>query len=214
MSEKKPENRRINKMQINEKITSEEFQVISENNENLGIMKRADALNHAKKLGLDLVSINLTTKPQIYKILNYDHYRYELKKKEKQKAKIQRESVQKEKTIGLSVNIGQHDLETKIRNAMAFLKNGDKVKVEIRFRGRQIQHAELGISKIKFFCDSLDEYAILEKKWNKYKLEGIFFRVILVPINKKAKKSKSTKSKDGGDNNAKNEIKKSIVEKN
>ena len=123
---------------INEQIRDREVRLIGENGEQLGIMSSRDAYKHAQEAGLDLVKIAPTAKPPVCKIIDYGKYRYEMARKEKEAKKKQRTIDVKE--VRLSPNIDTNDLNTKVGAARKFISKGDKVKVTLRFRGREMAH--------------------------------------------------------------------------
>lgn len=133
----------------------------------LGIMSARDALNLAAEKNLDLVKIAPQATPPVCKIIDYGKYRFEQAKREKEAKKNQR--VVEIKEIRLSLNIDTHDFETKRNHAIRFLNDGNKVKVSIRFRGREMAHPELGTTIMQRFTDSVAGYGTVEKQ---PKLEG------------------------------------------
>lgn len=146
---------------INEQIRDKEVRVIGEDGEQLGIMSSKDALKLAKEAELDLIKIAPTAKPPVCKIVDYGKYRYEQVRKEKEAKKKQKTIDIKE--IRFSPNIDTNDLNTKINQARKFLTKGDKVKVSIRFRGRELAHTEIGIDILNNFAVKLEDVAIVEK---------------------------------------------------
>ena len=152
---------------INEQIRDKEVRVISEDGEQLGVMSAKDALKMAKEAELDLVKIAPTAKPPVCKIIDYGKYKYEQTRKEKEAKKKQK--VTEVKEIRLSPNIDVNDLNTKANQARKFLSKGDKVKVALRFRGREMAH--MGISKqiLDDFYSRVEDVAVIEKP---AKLEG------------------------------------------
>lgn len=159
---------------INEQIRDKEIRVINENGGQLGIMSAKDAMKLAKDAGLDLVKIAPTAKPPVCKIIDYGKYRYEVARREKEAKKKQK--VIEIKEIRLSPNIDTNDLNTKVNSARKFLEKGDKVKVTLRFRGREMSH--MGESKhiLDDFAESLKEVAVVEKS---AKLEGRSLSIVL-----------------------------------
>ena len=129
-------------LQINDEIRDKEVRVITENGEQLGIMPAKEALKKAEQKNLDLVKIAPNANPPVCKIMDYGKYRFEQSKREKEAKKNQR--IVETKEIRLSVNIDTHDFDTKVNHAIKFLQAGNKVKVSIRFRGREMAHAHLG----------------------------------------------------------------------
>ena len=154
-------------LQINEEIRDKEVRLIDTNGEQLGIMKLEEALDRAAAQNLDLVKIAPQANPPVCKIIDYGKYRFEQAKREKEARKNQR--VVDIKEIRLSLNIDTHDFNTKVGHAKRFLKDGDKVKASIRFRGREMGHPEHGYEIMQRFADALSEEANVEKK---AKLEG------------------------------------------
>ena len=149
---------------INEQIRDKEIRLIGENGEQLGIMPSKDALKLAKEAELDLVKIAPTAKPPVCKIIDYGKYRYELARKEKEAKKKQK--VIEIKEVRLSPNIDTNDLNTKVGAARKFIEKGDKVKVTLRFRGREMAH--MGSSKhiLDEFAEKLSDIAVVDKPSN------------------------------------------------
>ena len=167
-------------MQINEQIRDREVRVISADGEQLGIMSAKEALKKAEEKNLDLVKIAPNAKPPVCKIMDYGKYRFEQAKREKEARKNQKTVSIKE--LRISPSIDDHDFETKINHAKKFLQDGDKVKVSIRFRGREIHHSALGAKNLERFRDTLSEYGTSDKP---PKLEGRSMSLIISPITKK-----------------------------
>ena len=146
---------------INEQIRDREVRLIGENGEQLGIMSAREAYEKAKAAELDLVKIAPTAKPPVCKIIDYGKYRYELARKEKEAKKKQK--VIEVKEVRLSPNIDENDLNTTMNNARTFLTKGNKVKVTLRFRGREMAH----MSKTKYilddFAEKLSDIATVDK---------------------------------------------------
>ena len=151
----------ISDLMINEQIRDKEVRVIGEDGEQLGIMSSKDALKMAREAELDLVKIAPTAKPPVCKIVDYGKYRYEQMRKEKEAKKKQKTIDIKE--IRFSPNIDTNDLNTKVNQARKFLTKGDKVKVSIRFRGRELAHTEIGIDILNDFAAKLEDVAVIEK---------------------------------------------------
>ncbi len=162
--------------QINEEIRDKELRVIDSDGTQLGIMSLNDAMNLAIEKKLDLVNIAPTAKPPVCKILDYGKYRYELQKKEKEAKKKQK--ITQVKEIRLSTYIEEHDLVVKANNAAKFLKEGDKVKVSLRFRGREKDHASKGQAVMARFVAVISEAGVVEKK---PEFEGRSLIMILAP---------------------------------
>lgn len=164
-------------MQINEQIRDREVRVVSSTGEQLGIMSAKEALKKAEEKNLDLVKIAPTAKPPVCKIMDYGKYRFEQAKREKEARKNQKTVEIKE--IRLSLNIDTHDFETKANHAEKFLKSGNKVKVSIRFRGREMAHPQLGLATMEKFAEACKEFSSVEKP---AKLEGRQMLMFLAPL--------------------------------
>ena len=162
---------------INEEIRGKEFRVISQDGEQLGIMSREEALKAAEERNLDLVNISPKANPPVCKIADYGKLRYEQEKRKKEAKKNQK--VISIKEMRLSATIDIHDMEVKAKNVAKFLAGGDKVKVSIRFRGRQLSHTEQGLNVMNAFLEMLDN-ASVEKA---AKMEGRNMFMILAPKN-------------------------------
>lgn len=165
-------------MQINEDIRDREVRVIDAEGEQLGIMSGKDAFALAASKNLDLVKIAPQAKPPVCRIMDYGKYKYELAKKEKEAKKKQK--IVSIKEVRLSPNIEEHDLNVKANQAMKFLKSGDKVKVTLRFRGRELSNTSIGQKVITEFASLLTEVCTIEKE---AKLEGKQMIMILAPKN-------------------------------
>jgi len=170
----------IKEMQINEEIHDRELRVVAADGELIGIMSAAEALKIAEEKNLDLVKIAPQAKPPVCKIMDYGKYRFEQTKREKEARKNQR--VIEIKEIRLSLNIDKHDFETKVNHAKRFLESGNKVKVSIRFRGREMAHPENGLVTMSNFADACSEFSSIEKP---AKLEGRSMQMFLAPKSKK-----------------------------
>ncbi len=151
----------ISDLMINEQIRDKEIRLIGENGEQLGIMSSRDAMKMAEDAGLDLVKIAPAAKPPVCKIVDYGKYRYEQVRKEKEARKKQKTVEVKE--IRLSPNIDTNDLNTKVNAARKFLTKGDKVKVTLRFRGREMAHMNNSKHILDDFAESLSDIAVIEK---------------------------------------------------
>lgn len=162
--------------QINEEIRDKEIRVISDDGEQLGIMSAAEALKIAESRNLDLVKIAPMAKPPVCKVMDYGKFRFEKAKKEKEAKKNQKTIEIKE--IRLSLNIDAHDFDTKINHAKKFIAAGNKVKVSIRFRGREMAHPELGLVIMNRCAEACAECAAVEKP---AKLEGRQMLMFLAP---------------------------------
>ena len=162
--------------QINEEIRDKELRVIDSDGTQLGIMGLDEAMKLAFEKKLDLVNIAPTAKPPVCKILDYGKYRYELQKKEKEAKKKQK--ITQVKEIRLSTYIEEHDLVVKAHNAAKFLKEGDKVKVSLRFKGREKDYASKGQAVMAKFVEVISEVGVVEKK---PEFEGRSLIMILAP---------------------------------
>lgn len=147
--------------QINEDIRDKEVRVIGDDNSQLGIMSARDALNLALDRDLDLVKIAPQATPPVCRIMDYGKFRFEQSKREKEARKNQH--IVEIKEIRLSSGIDIHDFDFKLRNAIRFLKEGNKVKVSVRFHGRQLVHVDLGEKQLFKFADGCTEVANMEK---------------------------------------------------
>ena len=163
-------------LQINEEIRDKEVRVIGPDGAQLGIMSSQNALSMAAERNLDLVKIAPQAQPPVCKIIDYGKYRFEMAKREKEAKKNQK--VVEIKEIRLSLNIDTHDFNTKVNQATKFISGGNKVKVSIRFRGREMGHPEIGLDTMKAFSDAMAEVANIEKP---AKLEGRNMLMFLAP---------------------------------
>ena len=165
-------------MYINDQIRAKEVMVIGPNGEQLGVKPIEDAKTLASYSGFDLVLINQKSTPPVCKIMDYNKFKYENKKRIKENQKKQRSANLDMKEYRLSVNIDIHDFDTRVRNATKYLEKGHKVKVTIRFRGREMAHTELGKDVLIRFATKVEDIAEIEQK---PKLEGRFMTMILMP---------------------------------
>ena len=159
---------------INEQIRDKEVRLISEDGEQLGIMSSIEALKLAMEAELDLVKIAPTAKPPVCKIIDYGKYKYEQTRKEKEAKKKQKTVEIKE--VRLSPNIETNDLNTKVNNAKKFITKGNKVKVTLRFRGREMAHIQQSKHILDDFAELLSDIAVIEKP---AKLEGRNMSMVL-----------------------------------
>ena len=164
----------ISELMINEQIRDKEVRLIGEDGEQLGIMSAKEAYKLAKEADLDLVKIAPTAKPPVCKIINYGKYKYELARKEKEAKKKQK--VVEVKEVRLSPNIETNDLNTKINSARKFIAKGDKVKVTLRFRGREMAHMQNSKHILDDFAEALADIAVVEKP---AKIEGKSIMMVL-----------------------------------
>ena len=161
---------------INEQIRDREVRVVGQNGEQLGIMSASEAMKMAREAELDLVKIAPTAKPPVCKIIDYGKYRFEQAKREKEAKKNQKTVEVKEIRLGLSIDV--HDFETKGKHAMRFLDEGNKVKVSIRFRGRELGHPEIGLETMRRFAEYCADHGSVEKA---AKMEGRNMLMFLAP---------------------------------
>ena len=152
---------------INGQIREKEVQLIGANGEKLGVMSTRDALEKAEEENLDLVLVSPNAKPAVCKIMNYGKYKFEQAKKEKEAKKKQK--VLEVKELRVTPNIEEHDFEFKSKNARKFLEDGNKVKITVRFRGREVNNSKAGENVLNKFIEKLEDVATVEKQ---PKLEG------------------------------------------
>ncbi|MDR1573840.1 MAG: translation initiation factor IF-3 [Clostridiales Family XIII bacterium] len=166
--------------QINEEIRDKEVRVVGSDGTQLGIMSLRAALDLANEKKLDLVNIAPKAQPPVCKILDYGKYRYEMQKREKEARKKQKTIQIKE--IRLSTFIEEHDLSVKANNAVKFLKEGDKVKVSLRFRGREKDYSSKGLDVMRRFAEHTKEVGTVERK---PEFEGRSLIMIMTPKGEK-----------------------------
>lgn len=165
---------------INENIRFKEVLVIDQNGEQLGVMSKRDAMNRAYDAGLDLVCVAPKAKPAVCRIMDYGKYRFEQQKKQKEMKKNSKVVAIKETQLSPTIDV--HDKNVKLKRTLKWLQDGDKVKVAIRFRGRQMAHVDRGQKIMDDFIAECSEYCVVEKP---AKLEGRTLTAMLAP--KKAK---------------------------
>lgn len=163
-------------MQINEQIRDKEVRLVSATGEQLGIMSSRAALKLAEEADSDLVKIAPMATPPVCKIMDYGKYKFEQAKREKEARKNQK--VVEIKEIRLSLNIDTHDFNTKLGHAKRFLEGGDKLKVSIRLRGRELGHPENGVAAMERFAEACSEFSVVDKK---AKMEGRQILMFLSP---------------------------------
>ncbi len=163
-------------MQINEEILEKEVRVVDEDGGQLGIMSSDKALQIASSKDLDLVKIAPQAKPPVCRIMNYGKYKFEQSKRDKEARKNQKTMELKE--VRLSLNIDVHDFNTKLKNVIKFLKAGNKVKVSVRFRGREMAHTSLGEDLLNKFKGACEEYGSADKPG---KMEGRSMVIVISP---------------------------------
>ena len=166
-------------LEINEEIRDKEVRVIGADGSQMGIMSAEQALKLAEEANMDLVKIAPTAVPPVCRVMDYGKYRFEQQKKEKENKKNQK--VVETKEVRLSINIDTNDFNTKVNQANKFLKNGDKVKVSIRFRGREMAHSKLGLDVMERFGQAI-EGGTIEKA---AKLEGRNMLMFIAPAHNK-----------------------------
>lgn len=167
---------------INEEIRDRELRVISNDGKQIGIVSREEALRLSEEKNLDLVLISPHAKPAVAKLMDYGKYRYEIQKREKEAKKKQK--ITQVKEIRLSTFIEDHDVQVKANTASKFLRDGDKVKVSLRFRGRERDYTSRGFEVMNKFADAVSEVAVIEKK---PKFEGRSLTMFLAPKTDKDK---------------------------
>ncbi|MGY0693114.1 translation initiation factor IF-3 [Virgibacillus sp. FSP13] len=167
-------------MNVNEKIRAREVRLIDANGDQLGVKSRNEALDIASTRNLDLVLVAPNAKPPVCRIMDYGKYRYEQQKKEKEARKKQK--VINVKEVRFTPGIGDHDFNTKLKNARKFLEKGDKVKASVRFRGRAITHKELGQEVLDRLAEEVKDISTIESK---AKMEGRNMFMMLAPVNEK-----------------------------
>ncbi len=172
----------IKKLRVNNMIRAKEVRLVGNKGEQLGIMPLGQAQETAIKHDLDLVEVAPTAVPPVCRLLDYGKYKYEQSKKEQEMRKSQKASLLRE--IRLRPKIGNHDFEAKAKSARRLLASGDKVKVTVRFRGREITHPELGLKLLQRMSETLSEAASLERQ---PAFEGRMMNIILSPVTSKPK---------------------------
>ena len=176
-------------LSINEQIRAKEVRVIDADGTQLGILATKKALDMAYDKGLDLVEISPASVPPVCRIMDYGKYRFDKEKKEKEQKKKQQTVELKE--VQLSCRIDTHDFETKLNHALKFLSQGHKVKVSVKFKGREMAHTEIGLEVIKKFGEACTEIGVIEKQ---PALDGRQMLMFLAPKSSApAKKQKDTK---------------------
>ena len=169
-------------MLINNQIKVSPVLVIGPNGEQAGVKPIEDALTLASYAGLDLVLLNQNGNPPVVKVMDYNKYRYERQKKEKEASKKQRANKSELKEFRLSPVIDVGDFETKLKNVTKYLQKGDKIKLSIRFKGRQMAHTDLGREVLEKFASRLEDISTIEQK---AKLDGRSMTMLLIPKKEK-----------------------------
>lgn len=165
-------------MLINDQIKAREVLVIGPNGEQVGVKQIQDALTLASYAALDLVLISPNGNPPVCKVMDYNKYRYEKQKRAKEAIKKQKANMSELKEYRLSPVIDIGDFETKLRNATKYLEKGDRIKLTVRFKGRQMAHTELGREVLERFAERVKDYADIEQK---PKLDGRCMSMLLIP---------------------------------
>jgi translation initiation factor IF-3 len=168
-------------------IRIRQVRVIDDNGQQLGVMPTERAMALAQERGLDLVEVAPTAVPPVTRILDYGQYKYELAKRERETKKRQKSHEMKE--IRVAVKIDTHDLQTKARRAAEFLDDGDRVKITVRFRGREISHANLGRDLLLRTAEALAEHGTVERQ---PLLEGRSMHIIMAPLERRPEKKSET----------------------
>ena len=161
---------------VNENIDVPEVRLIGADGENIGVVSVQQAIQHSEEIGLDLVEISPNASPPVCKILDLGKFKYELQKKRNEAKKKQK--VIDVKEIKLRPNIEDHDYEVKMRSMHRFLLDGDKVKITMRFRGREMNHQEIGINLLKRVVDDTEKVAKIEQET---KMEGRQLVMVMAP---------------------------------
>lgn len=175
-------------LRINDEIRAREIRVVDETGQQLGVMTVREGIRIANERGLDLVEVSPNARPAVCKIMDYGKHKYDQSKRDKVAKKRQR--VINTKEVRMSPKIDEHDFTTKVRATEKFLKAGDKVKVSVRFRGREIVHTSLAKDRLLELADQVKDYGALERQ---PKLEGRSMIVFLLP---KAENTKAEAKKE------------------
>jgi len=181
----------IKKLRVNERITAKEVRLVGEKGEQLGIIPLSQALETARKHNLDLVEVAATAVPPVCRLLDYGKYKYEQTKKERELRRSQRASLLRE--VRLRPKIGNHDFEAKTRSVRRLLDGGDKVKVTVRFRGREVTHPELGLKLLQRMAESMREVASIDRQPS---MENRWMSIILSPVSIQKTKTKDEEVKE------------------
>jgi len=163
-------------LRVNEAIRAREIRLIDENGEQLGLMVVREGLRIAAERGLDLVEVAPNAKPPVCRLLDYGKYKYEQAKRDREARKKQRTMDIKE--VRMTPKIEGHDFQVKVRNAQKFLQDGDKVKATVRFRGREIVHADIGRALLLDLAEEVKDYGVIERE---PRVEGKHMIMVLAP---------------------------------
>ena len=169
-------------LQINEEIRAKEVRIVGENGEQIGVMSSSAALAMAYEKNLDLVLIAPTAQPPVCRIMDYGKYRFERDKKEKEAKK--RQTVVEVKEIQLSCRIDTHDFETKVKHAHRFIGDGNKVRVVVKFKGREMSHLDIGRDILAKFEEACSDVGSVDKR---PALEGRLMSMVINPVKQPAK---------------------------
>ncbi|AHF57839.1 MULTISPECIES: translation initiation factor IF-3 [Spiroplasma] len=161
---------------VNKDIRAREVLIINENGEKIGPLSRHEALALAEEKGLDLLLVSMNSNPPVAKLVDYGKFKYEQKKKERESKKHQH--VTENKEMRLRTGIGDHDIEFKAKKVREFLENGDRVKISLKFRGREVARPEFGKETLKKFYSHIEDLAKIEKE---PQLNGLFLDMYVVP---------------------------------
>ncbi len=172
----RPPSKRSNEPRINQFIQANQVRVVTDSGDQLGVLTLREALDAAELRGLDLVEIAPQSSPPVCKIMDYGKHRFESQKKQKESRKKQK--VIKLKEVKLRPNVGEHDYQVKLKNGRRFIEAGDKVKVSLRFRGREITHDDIARELMARYAGDLEDIAKIEQQ---SKMEGRQMVMILVP---------------------------------
>jgi translation initiation factor IF-3 len=175
----------IKKLRVNEGITAREVRVVGDKGEQLGIMPIAQARELARKQDLDLLEVAPTSVPPVCRLVDYGKFKYEQQKKEREIRKSQKLVDLRE--VRLRPKIGEHDLESKLTSIKKWLVDGDKVKITMMFRGREITHQDLGWGILKRIVDNLKGLALIEKQPS---MEGQRMFIVIAPVSAQQTKPK------------------------
>ena len=186
----------IKQLRINQMIRAQEVRLVGEKGEQLGIMPLSQAQETARKHDLDLVEVAPAAVPPVCRLLDYGKYKYQQAKKEQEIRKSQKVSLLRE--VRLRPKIGNHDFEAKSRTARKLLADGDKVKVTVLFRGREITHPELGYKLLQRMTETLNEEASTERQPI---IEGKRMNIILIPVTKTKAKEEIKENQDAKNEN-------------
>jgi len=167
-------------LRINRRIRVPEVRLIGAESEQLGVLATFEAIRRAEDVGMDLVEIAPTARPPVCKIMDYGKFKYEESKK-KQQAKKQQVVVHL-KEIKMRPSTDEHDLQTKLKHIRSFLEEGDRVKITIRFRGREMAHKEIGQARMKRVIEEMKD---LSEIFQEPRFEGKMFHMLLTPVKKK-----------------------------